>query len=644
MAACDGQAVLTVLVPGNPDQNTGGYRYVGRVVSALNEAGHRARVIGVDGQFPYPDAKALAAVDEQLAGLADGAMVILDGLTMGGMPEVIERHAERLTLVALVHHPLADETGLEPDQQAWFFRSEQRALAAVRGVVATSDYTAARLADFGVPVNRVRVARPGVDALPTDHPGAASETESDSATLELLCVAHLSPRKAQLQLVEALAGLTRSPWHCTLIGSDQRDAEYGARVVEAVASRGLQGRITVAGELDSRAVEEAYRHADLFVFPSLYEGYGMAIDEALAAGLPVVTSDGGALSRVAGAPGVRTYPAGDTDALAGVLNELLAQPARLGALRRDLEAAPGGVQTWEHTAEAFTQALAELIGERDATLFDADWLALREPADHRARDRALTEQLTGWMTRLYRADHARAPIAIADLGSGGGSNARYLSPRIGVPQHWTLLDQDAELMRIAEARLASLNVPLTPVIADLTPETLAQHLPMDAEVISASALIDLVSRDWLEALVVTAVERNAAVFVVLSYDGHFNLAPEHPDDGLIRELVNEHQHGNKGAGAALGPGATTVLQQLLETHGYRISTGHSPWQLEGGDAELQIALMDGWCAAATEQAPAMAERIRGWRNDRRQQAGRGELAVFVGHRDLLALPPGARRG
>ncbi|MCK7549996.1 glycosyltransferase [Marinobacter goseongensis] len=644
MAAFDGSAVLTVLVPGDPDQNTGGYRYVGRVVSALNDSGHRARVVGVDGRFPCPDDTALAAVDEQLAQMADGAVVILDGLTMGGMPEVIERHAERLNLVALVHHPLADETGLEPDQQALFFRSEQRALAAVRGVVATSDYTAARLADFGVPAKRVRVARPGVDALPTDHSGAASDTDGDSATVELLCVAHLSPRKAQLQLVEALAGLARSPWHCTLIGSDQRHAEYAARVTEAVVSLGLQSRITVAGELDSREVEQAYRCADLFVFPSLYEGYGMAIDEALAAGLPVVTSDGGALSRVTGTPGVRTYPADDTDALTGLLSELLGQPERLVALRRDLESASTSVQTWEHTAEAFVQALAELTGERDATLFDATWLALREPADHRARDRALTEQLAGWMTRRYQADQDRAPIAIADLGSGGGSNARYLSPRIGVPQHWTLLDQDAELMGIAEARLASLDVPLKPVIADLMPETLAQYLPMDAEVISASALIDLVSRDWLEALAAAAAERNATVFVVLSYDGHFSLVPEHPDDGLIRQLVNEHQHGNKGAGAALGPGATAVLQQLLEVHGYRVSTGYSPWQLEGSDAELQLALMDGWCAAATEQAPAMAERIRGWLNDRRHQAERGELAVQVGHQDLLAFPSGASGG
>ncbi|MBO6850773.1 MAG: glycosyl transferase family 1, partial [Marinobacter sp.] len=84
--------------------------------------------------------------------------------------------------------------------------------------------------------------------------------------------------------------------------------------------------------------------------------------------------------------------------------------------------------------------------------------------------------------------------------------------------------------------------------------------------------------------------------------------------------------------------------QLLEARGYRVLTGRSPWQLKGADAELQLALMDGWCAAATEQAPAMAERIGGWLNDRRQLVERGELAVHVGHQDLLAFPPGASGG
>lgn len=638
MTASDDTALLTVIVPGDPNQNTGGYRYVGRLVAALNDSGRPARVVGVGGQFPRPDRVALAAVNEQLEQLAGQSVVVLDGLAMGGMPDIIERHADRLVIIALVHHPLADETGLEPDRQTWFFESEKRALASVRGVVATSDFTASRLADLGVPASRVRVARPGVDVRSPGRGASAGDRGRGSRVAELLCVAHLSPRKAQLHLVDALAQLVQLSWHCTLIGSDQRDTDYGRHVKAVISSLGLQDRITVAGELESRAVDEAYRAADLFVFPSLYEGYGMAIDEALAVALPVVTSNGGALARVADEPGVRSYPAGDTDALAAILGPLLAQPQQLDALKREAVAAQATVQTWDKTAEAFVLALEELTGGRDATVFDAGWLAMREPADHRARDPSLTDQLVDWVVRRYQGGNDRGPIAIADLGSGGGSNARYLSPGIGVPQHWTLLDQDPELMVMAMERLETLGMNVNSVVADLAPDTLALYLPANVEVITASALIDLVSQTWLESLAHCADERQAAVFVVLSYSGHFRLYPEHAEDDLVRQLVNDHQHGDKGTGAALGPEAPSVLKRLMTSRGYRVSTACSPWRLGASEVELQLALMQGWCAAATEQLPQMTAQIRRWLGDRQQQAARGELVIEVGHEDLLALP------
>ncbi|MEX2474886.1 glycosyltransferase [Marinobacter sp.] len=645
MAASDGHEQLTFVVPGNPDQNTGGYRYVNRLVGALNGLGHPAHVVGVGGQFPFPDEEAVIAVDELLASLPDHSRVVLDGLAMGGVPQVIERHAGRLVLVALVHHPLADETGLEAERKAWFFRSEKRALAAVEGVIATSEYTAARLADFGVSAARVNVARPGVDRLanPVTQPKV-----TDTELIELLCVAHLSPRKAQLHLVEALSELTRLPWHCTLVGSDQRDAGYSATVKRAVAARQLQDRVTIAGELDESAVNEAYQRASLFVFPSLYEGYGMAIDEALAAGLPVVTSDGGALARVADMPGVQMFPAGDIQALADLLAKLMAQPHRLSQLRQDARMAHARVQTWARTAEAFLAGLEALQIDKSATLFDARWLELREPADHQARNRELSRKLTTWVERAYRSTvphgGSRSPIAIVDLGSGAGSNACFLAPAIPVPQHWTLLDQDARLLGRAKDRVAALDIPLDAVVAELSPLTLAHHIPDNVQVITASALIDLVPAPWLEALADCAATRRAAVFVVLSYSGDFSLSPAHPDDGLMLQLVNEHQHGHKGKAAALGPEAPAVLKRMLVSRGYQVTIAESPWQLDSTHAELQRALIEGWCAAAIEQAPAMAVRIHQWQDQRQQQAADGELTVHVSHQDLLALPADAQHG
>ncbi|MGM0767410.1 MAG: glycosyltransferase [Pseudomonadota bacterium] len=632
---------LTFIVPGDPDQNTGGYRYVGRLVRALNALGSRARVMGVEGRFPFPDDIARASLDAALAQLPENSVVILDGLAMGGLPDIVERHGHRLVLVALVHHPLADETGLGDNRKAWFLLSEKQALANVRGVVATSDYTAARLADFGVVPSRVRVARPGVDVMSENRFGT---TAAEATRVELLCVAHLSPRKAQIHLVEALAELRQLPWHCTLVGSDQRDADYGAAVKQTIARHHLEDRVTVAGELDGHAVDEAYRTADLFVFPSLYEGYGMAIDEALAAGLPVITSDGGALARVADMPGIRHYPAGDIRALGDILAKLMAKPRRLASLKHEVMAAQSMVQSWTQTAEAFMSALADLTGEGDATTFDAGWLALREPADHRARSRDLTGKLATWMEERYRSGAEPGPLAIADLGCGGGSNARYMVPVIAVPQHWTLLDQDAELLNIAGQRLASLDIPVEAVAADLSAATLAEQIPRSVSVITASALIDLVSAPWLDALADCARGRRAAVFVVLSYNGCFRLTPTVPDDDLILRLVNEHQHGHKGAGAALGPDASGVLSLLLASRGYQVTTAASPWELGPDDAELQLALLQGWCQAATEQRPGAAEQISRWLEQRQRQARAGELTIQVGHEDLLALPPEGRRG
>lgn len=635
MAACEGDVGLTFVVPGDPDQATGGYRYVGELVRALNALGNPAVVRGVEGTFPFPDDTARAALDSLLASLPEQSVVVLDGLAMGGLPDIVERHCRRLMLIALVHHPLADETGLDQTRRAWFLHTEMRALANVCGVIATSDYTAARLADFRVEASRVRVANPGVEARREDP---LEPAQRDDDTLELLCVAHLSPRKAQLHLLEALAELRQLPWHCTLIGSDQRDADYGTAVKEAVARHDLEGRVTVAGELASQAVDDAYRNADLFVFPSLYEGYGMAIDEALAAGLPVVTSDGGALARVAGMAGARTYPAGDVPALVDALVAPMAQPQRLEALKQEAQAARSRVRSWAHTAQTFSAALAELTQSNSGTTFEAGWLTLREPADHRARSRELTAALTGWLDQRYRCDGSGEPLAIADLGCGSGSNTRYLAPKIGVPQHWTLLDQDAGLLALAKKRLAALDVPIDAVTADLSAHTLARHIPEKVSVVTASALIDLVSTPWLEALADCARDRRAAVLIVLSYSGRFNLSPALADDDLILRLVNEHQHGNKGAGAALGPDASPELKRLLVTRGYQVTTADSPWQLGAAESELQLALLQGWCTAAMEQAPEAAERIGAWLQQRQQQAAAGELTVQVGHKDLLALP------
>lgn len=643
MPGSDAPAGVEFLVPGDPEQNTGGYRYVRKLVEALCEAGYIARVSGLPGQFPRPDKVARNAMDERLASFPDGTCVVLDGLAMGGLPEILEKYSQRLNLLALVHHPLADETGISEAERQWFFDTEKRALRLVKGVITTSQHTASRLADYDVPQEATRVAEPGVSRTRTPH---LRNRPSESDSLHILCVAHLSPRKAQHQLVEALENLRALPWQCTLAGSDSRDPEYSKKVRRVIAEAGLEDRIQLVGEVEETGLADLYWQADFFVLPSLYEGYGMVIDEALAGGLPVISSDGGALAKTSARPGVVQYCAGDVRALEARIRNWLEHPDQLDHSRKLAARESRRIRSWADTAKDVSEALRYFHGypfnlHQDSE-FDSDWLAAREAADHRARSRELTDELNQWLLTRYDSlpSEIHCPMQIVDLGTGRGSNALFLVPSIQVPQAWLALDQDAALLREARQRVDKLDVPFETRTVRLSPENMAQYLPDKVSLITASALIDLVSEPWLKALSQVAACRKSAMLIVLSYAGHFELSPDHPDDELLRNLVNQHQHGDKGTGAALGPEASIVLKELLQAEGYRVKLVESPWTLSSGDQALARMLLQGWTEAAGEQSPADRDRLSRWLEIRNRQLYEGKLTVVVRHLDLMALPPG----
>jgi hypothetical protein len=274
--------------------------------------------------------------------------------------------------------------------------------------------------------------------------------------------------------------------------------------------------------------------------------------------------------------------------------------------------------------------------------FASDWLAAREAADHRARSRELTEELNQWLLLHYDSlpPEIHCPVQIVDIGTGRGSNALFLVPFLQVPQTWLALDQDAALLREARQRVDILDVPFETTTVQLSPENMEQHLPAEVSLITASALIDLVSEPWLKTLSQAAAHRKSAMLIVLSYAGHFEVSPGHPDDELLRNLVNQHQHGDKGTGTALGPEAPIVLRDLLTQEGYRVKLAESPWTLSSGDQALVGMLMQGWTDAAIEQSPTDRDRLNRWLDTRNRQLSEGKLTVVVRHLDLLALPPG----
>ncbi|HUP52833.1 MAG TPA: glycosyltransferase family 4 protein [Longimicrobiales bacterium] len=348
-------APLHVVVAGPLEQRTGGYLYDAHMVAGLRELGWRVHVHNLSGRFPDSDTVAREAMSATLASLPDGARVVIDGLAMGGLPAPIEAHADRLRIVSLVHHPLAEETGLSDADRRRFAESERRALAPCVGVLVSSAFTARGLEAYGVPAARIRVVVPGTQpARPAAGPGP-------DAPPVLLCVASVTPRKGHDVLVASLERVRDLSWTCVCAGGLDRDPDHADSVLRRVAAAGLADRIDFVGERAGEALDELYHRASVFVLASHYEGYGMALAEALARGLPVVSTTGGAIPfTVPADAGILVEP-GDVAAFADALRRLLGPNARV---RTGLAAAArrhaGELPSWREAAETFALALDEL--------------------------------------------------------------------------------------------------------------------------------------------------------------------------------------------------------------------------------------------------------------------------------------------
>lgn len=341
-----------VVVPGALDQRTGGYLYDARMVAEMRAVGRDVVVHELHGSFPAADDVARESMAAALGRVGEDELVVVDGLAGGGLPEVLERHARRVRLVGLVHHPLADETGLSEEEAARLAASERAALVSCRGVVVTSRFTAQRLRTYGVATRRVRVAVPGT------RPAAPAPGPDAGAPPRILCVGSLTPRKGHPVLVDALAAVADLEWTCALAGSETLDPGHAREVRRSVAEHGLGNRVAFLGELDEAALDRAYAGASLFVLASYYEGYGMALTEAIARGLPVLSTTGGAIPyTVPAEAGVLVEP-GQVDALARALRGLLGDPdGTLAKLRDGALRAAADLPDWPDAGATFLAAV-----------------------------------------------------------------------------------------------------------------------------------------------------------------------------------------------------------------------------------------------------------------------------------------------
>lgn len=282
--------------------------------------------------------------------------------------------------------------------------------------------------------------------------------------------------------------------------------------------------------------------------------------------------------------------------------------------------------------------------------FSADWLALREPFDHAAREAAMPV-LAGGGPAVGGADGAS--LSVLDLGCGTGSNLRFLAPRLGVArQHWTVIDHDPALLAGWPARPPGppgVALQVTPQRLDLAGGFDRLALPPGG-LVTGSALLDLVSRPWLQRLVDASARAGTAWWFALSVDGRLSWTPSDPDDAPVLAAFEAHQRRDKGFGPALGPDAPREAARSLRAAGYRVIGARSDWLIDGragpdgpGAALPMLqSLIEGMARAAAEQQPALAPAVAGWRA--RRLARVVETVLRVGHVDLRAWPPGAAAG
>ena len=262
--------------------------------------------------------------------------------------------------------------------------------------------------------------------------------------------------------------------------------------------------------------------------------------------------------------------------------------------------------------------------------FSTEWLALREPVDMRARN-------TDVLDAVAAAFGGRDVLSIVDLGSGTGSTVRALSAHLPKRQTWRLVDNDPVLLAEAFAMDCSADVAVETVQFDLN-DNVGLLLDDGAELVTSSALIDLVSEAWMANLAAATAARRLPVYIALTYDGRVGFNDADPLDEQVVAAVNAHQLGNKGFGPALGPRAADFATRIFRTFGYAVIQGQSDWIADASSAPFQRELLAGWRQAAEETGEIPHDALEGWFARRCRLAETGQLTLTVGHVDFFAQP------
>lgn len=345
-------------IPGDLATPTGGYAYDRRVLALLGEYGIEAQLLTLPGSFPRPGAEDLAITRQALCAVSPDDVLLIDGLAWGAMPVEIAS-VLRGKIVALCHHPLGLESGLSKSQADDLIANETKTLGIAAKVVVTSAATRATLiAQFGLAPEKIVVAEPGTDPAPR-------AIGSGGEGLNILAVGSIVQRKGYDLLVEALAPLSDLNWRLRIVGALDRSPFCVQALRAQIAAAGFEERIALGGATDDE-LNGLYHRADVFVSSSRYEGYGMVLTEAMARGLPIVASTGGAAAdTLPDGAGLKVAP-NDAPALGEALRRALSDSALRTQLATAASAAALSLPTWNDAARIIAQTL-RAIADGDST-------------------------------------------------------------------------------------------------------------------------------------------------------------------------------------------------------------------------------------------------------------------------------------
>lgn len=266
--------------------------------------------------------------------------------------------------------------------------------------------------------------------------------------------------------------------------------------------------------------------------------------------------------------------------------------------------------------------------------FSADWLTLREPYDLRARSREIIAAVAASVAAL-------PSVHIVDLACGTGATVRALTAHLPSRQVWRLADNDLGLLGRANAMALADNVKVTAVPLDLNRD-LEAALDGAIDLVTTSAFLDLVSKDWLDRLTTEIAARSIPFYAALTYDGRVDISPHDPADASIIAAVNKHQATDKGFGLALGPEAAGYARAGFERVGYAVTHRRSDWMIEPNDRDIQLDIFAGWAGAARDIGALSLAETASWLTRRRAGIAAGTSSLRIGHVDLFAVPTGSR--